>query len=167
LKQFEKGLVWIAGRDVETLSQRLGGLDDVTVLEQHTPIEELMVASDVVVTKANRGTIDAASLGLPSVSLSYGTNPIDEAIIPRIRSNVAIDARGIDGAFLAKIIADIVLGPGKRIEPSDEYRSGGAEAVAQALADFFGRAGFCQAHTPDIARHRQLAVSPRVATQTA
>jgi UDP-N-acetylglucosamine:LPS N-acetylglucosamine transferase len=128
-------LVWVAGRDREALARRAQGHpreDGIIVLAEHSPIEELIVASDVVITKANRGTtIDAASLGVPSISLSYGANPIDDAIIPRIGSNTALDARGIDGAFLARIIASSA---GRTCAPSADYAAGGAAAVAEALA---------------------------------
>jgi hypothetical protein len=61
----DKKLIWIAGRDHEALSGRLAEQPGVMVMKECSPIEKLMVASDLVVTKANRGTtIDLASLGV-------------------------------------------------------------------------------------------------------
>jgi UDP-N-acetylglucosamine:LPS N-acetylglucosamine transferase len=134
-------LVWIAGRDHEALASRLAGQPGVMVMKECSPIEKLMVASDLVITKANRGTtIDLASLGVPSLSLSFGLNPIDETIIPRIHSNLALNARGIDVPYLAQVMAGI-LRPEHRssVHPSREYAPGGAVALARALAAIVGR----------------------------
>jgi UDP-N-acetylglucosamine:LPS N-acetylglucosamine transferase len=101
----EKRLVWIAGTDQDELSKRSAAMPEIKILAQHPRVEELMVASDLVVTKANRGTtIDLARLAIPSISLSSGLNPIDDAILPRLQSNLALDARGMDAAFLTRKI---------------------------------------------------------------
>jgi UDP-N-acetylglucosamine:LPS N-acetylglucosamine transferase len=132
-------LVWVAGRDHEELSTRFAGAAEIVVLPGYSPIEKLMVASDLVITKANRGTtIDLARLGVPSVSLSHGSNAIDEAIIPRIPTNVALDARGIDPSFLAEVMQAILLAVdhGEGFAAAPEYGSGGAAAVAQEIGRF-------------------------------
>jgi UDP-N-acetylglucosamine:LPS N-acetylglucosamine transferase len=142
LAEPEKKLVWVAGDDYEVLSQRLAGDRDVVVLRSHSPIEQLMVASDLVITKANRGTtIDLNSLGVPSISLSYGLNPIDESILPRIRSNHALDARGVDAEFLSELIRQVVRGGATTplVNPlCPQYGPGGAAPVAAELARFIG-----------------------------
>jgi UDP-N-acetylglucosamine:LPS N-acetylglucosamine transferase len=130
-------LVWIAGRDQEELSRRLAGSDEISVVPSCSPIEKLMVASDLCITKANRGTtIDLARLGVPSVSLSHGRNPIDEAIIPRIPSNIALDARGIDAGFLAHVLQSILLAlqQGQGFVAATDYGKDGAAAVAAHIA---------------------------------
>ncbi len=130
-----KHLVWIAGHDHELLRERFRTAADVLVLRSFSPIEDVMVASDLVITKGNRGTtIEAASLGVPSVSLCYGINPIDEAILPRIRTNLALDARSLDAEFLAETIHDRLGTPPP--PPAPEYRVGGAARAAHALARF-------------------------------
>ena len=131
-----KKLLWIAGEDRESLTRRLGPRSDVILLPELSPIENLMVASDVVITKANRGsTIDLASLGIPSVSLSWGLNPIDEMIISRIHNNIALNARGIDPAFLAETLTRALSERHQAAAcPSPDYRPGGGAAAARELA---------------------------------
>jgi UDP-N-acetylglucosamine:LPS N-acetylglucosamine transferase len=133
-----KHLVWVAGDDYETLRARFGRHASMTVLKSCWPIERLMVASDVVITKANRGTtIDLASLGVPSISLSFGLNPIDETIIPRVHSNVALDARGTSVSFLRATMERVLEEPIRESEAS--YRPGGAALAAEALAGFIAK----------------------------
>jgi hypothetical protein len=64
--------------------------------------------------------------------LSYGLNPIDEMIIPRIRSNLALNARGIDVPYLTQVMA-AALRPEHRLalRPSPEYVPGGALTLAR------------------------------------
>jgi UDP-N-acetylglucosamine:LPS N-acetylglucosamine transferase len=101
----DKRLVWLAGHDHEAVSERLQRDERAVILREYSPVEAVMAASDLVITKGNRGsTLEVAALGVPSVSVSYGTNPIDEAVLPRIRSNVALHARAIDAAFLADVV---------------------------------------------------------------
>jgi hypothetical protein len=136
----QKKLVWVAGKDFDMLRDRLFDAEDVLVLSQCSPIERLMVASDLVITKANRGTtLELAHLGIRSVSLSHGLNAIDEAIIPRIATNVALHAKGVDSAYLCEVIARCLgedrLAPPDAPAPSSE---GGAAAAAAELAAFMG-----------------------------
>jgi UDP-N-acetylglucosamine:LPS N-acetylglucosamine transferase len=135
----EKRLIWVSGRDLQSLSERAAGHPEVSVVPSFAPIERLMVASDLVVTKANRGTtIDAASLGVRSLSLSHGLNPIDETIIPRIPSNTALNAKGIDAVFLGGVLTRLLSEEAcvSRPLPDERYRAGGAGRAAAALADF-------------------------------
>jgi hypothetical protein len=132
----DKRLVWVAGRDQEQLAQRVGGDPEVMVWKQHSPIEELMVASDLVITKANRGTtIDLARLGVPSVSLSHGLNPIDETLVPRIPSNTALDARGVSPRFLARVLVAALSAAeaGVRFTPNPLYAGCASPAVARRI----------------------------------
>ena len=138
----DKALVWVGGRDHEALARRLADVPGARVLKDLSPIERLMVASDLVITKTNRGTtIDLASLGIPSISLSFGLNPIDEAVVPRIHSNVALQAGGLDGAFLAGVMADVLArARAGAFAPSQDYRPGGAGVIARELLKFAGAA---------------------------
>jgi hypothetical protein len=136
LRAPDKMLVWVAGRDFAVLSDRLRAVPGVRVLEGCRPIETLMVASDLVLTKANRGTtLELGNLGVPSISLSHGLNPIDETIIPRIASNVALNARGIDPAFLAETMERTIAA--SRVAPPLPAALGGGETVvAEKIAAF-------------------------------
>ena len=132
-------LVWIAGDDHDALVGRGKDLPGLTILRSHSPIEQLMVASDLVITKANRGTIvELAHLGIPSLSLSYRLNPIDEIIVPRIRTNHALDVRGVDAPFLSSVINRLLHNPASLVSttPSPLYPAGGAAKAATELARF-------------------------------
>jgi hypothetical protein len=77
LTRAPKHLIWLAGKDTESIKQRAAasGLGGVTVLPHCDPIERVMAACDVVITKGTRGiTMDATSVGVPSISLSPGLN---------------------------------------------------------------------------------------------
>ncbi|MEZ5396794.1 MAG: hypothetical protein R2724_28960 [Bryobacterales bacterium] len=95
-------LVWIAGQDAEELSGRAAGRDDVTILASCDPIERLMAASDLGITKGNRGTtLDLQAMGVRSVSISFRTNPVDDHMVPQIPTNKALCADETDPAALA------------------------------------------------------------------
>lgn len=103
IQETEKKLFWVAGRDTENLIKQTKDRENVVVVEQLWPIEQLMVASDVVVTKGNRGTImEAAYLGIPSISLSHGLNPVEDFIVPRIASNHPLRVKGLTVEHLTK-----------------------------------------------------------------
>jgi hypothetical protein len=140
LPSSDKVLFWLTKIDHEAISQLSAGLPNVRVVKECNAVEQIMVASDVVITKGNRGTImDAASLGVPSISLSYGTNPIDEALVARIRSNKAFNANATDATMLCAYIERLASIPiSRRAEPLGLHRHGGA-AVANALLDEINR----------------------------
>jgi hypothetical protein len=105
----EKRLVWVAGDDCSDITGRCEGRDDVLVLATGDPIERVMVASDVGITKGNRGsTMDLAALGIPSISISPVMNQVDEVYVPRIRSNVALYRAATDDSILAHYIMHLV-----------------------------------------------------------
>lgn len=133
----EKHLFWVAGRDRARIDTELGAMEGVRVLESHSPIEELMVASDVVVTKANRGTtLELSALGVPSVSLSYRLNPVDEALVGRIHTNVALHAGSIDGPFLADVLGRAAATGRATAAPQGPPPATGAAAAAAEIAAF-------------------------------
>jgi hypothetical protein len=112
LPRRKKKLIWLAGKDHAELARKMKALDDMQALDYYDPIDEMIVASDLVVTKGTRGiTIDAAALGVPSLSISHGLNPIDDLLVPRIRSNIAVDGKAIDCASLANYIEQILAQP--------------------------------------------------------
>jgi len=90
----------------------------------------------VVITKGNRGTImDAASLGVPSISLSYGQNPIDEILVAGIKSNHALNAKAMDAQILRRFIEQLSTIPPKlRAMPLGLHKRGG-EYAAKILAN--------------------------------
>jgi hypothetical protein len=129
----DKTLVWVAGRDRDRLSAVFASTPDVRVLEGYSPIEALMVASDLVITKANRGTtIELACLGVPSISLSYGLNIVDETIVARIPSHLALQVKAVDAPYLAEVMTAALAAP----LPEPLSLGGGEAAVAHRLVRF-------------------------------
>lgn len=129
----DRTLVWVAGADHETVRSRSAGYP-VVVFGHCSPIERLMVASDLVLTKGDRQTtLELASLGVPSISTSYAVNPIDDLLVPRIRSNAALHAKAIDSAVLSRCISEAVFAPSNRREPLGLHKCS-AEAAAEAVA---------------------------------
>ena len=105
LPEQNKLLFWIAGSEAKALRQRCQGVSQIRVLEHLWPIEQLMVASDLIITKGNRGTImEAAHLGIPSISLSHGLNAVEDVIVPRIGTNLPLRMKGLDPVYLAASI---------------------------------------------------------------
>lgn len=102
----EKRLFWLGGADAKKLASSTQDLPSITILDHQPSIDHFLVASDVVITKGTRGaTLDAVAAGVPSISLSPGLNPIDDLLVPRIRSNLALNARAVTGEILAWHIA--------------------------------------------------------------
>jgi UDP-N-acetylglucosamine:LPS N-acetylglucosamine transferase len=96
-------LIWVAGVDRAAIAAHAAGAANITVLEKDWRIEWLMVAADVAVTKVNRITlIELERLGVPSISLSHGLNPMDEQRAAQILSNRTLPAAETTGAELAK-----------------------------------------------------------------
>jgi UDP-N-acetylglucosamine:LPS N-acetylglucosamine transferase len=146
LEAMEKRLVWIAGQDCDALRHAVQDRDDVIVREVDWIIDRLMVASDVAITKANYTTMkELAALGVPSISLSPGINPIDDLYARRIETNIALDAREatvdqvidaiqshLDGA--AGIPSDSRLGSGGPVDGAVK----GAERLAYHIGQLRG-----------------------------
>lgn len=86
-----KHLLWLAGLDRDRIAGLTAGRRDVTVLETDWQIDRLMAASDLAITKTNRMTVrELAALGIRTLSVSYGLNPVDEHCIRPLRSNRTI-----------------------------------------------------------------------------
>jgi hypothetical protein len=103
LETSDKRLVWVAGdRDRERLATRCASRPDVRILKPHDAILTTMGAADVVLTKGNRITVlEAQALGIASVSISSGNNPLDDNRVCRVPTNIALRARGLTGCVLA------------------------------------------------------------------
>jgi hypothetical protein len=101
LKSSRKQLYWISTKDHPALSKRFAGVKNVEVISFCDPIERLLAAADVVITKGTRGvTLDAEAIGVRSISLSPGQNPVDDVLVPRMHSNLALNGRAVDGEIL-------------------------------------------------------------------
>jgi len=129
LRNKEKRLLFVATKgDFELITLKTQGIQGVEVIAHANPIERLIVASDVVLTKATRGiTLDAAGLGVPSISISYGLNPIDDALVPRVPSNIPLNARATSPDVLCayiKRIIDVPFPQREKVRPRILPRNG-------------------------------------------
>jgi UDP-N-acetylglucosamine:LPS N-acetylglucosamine transferase len=132
LDRAKKLLCWVAGNDFETLSTCAKRTADVLAVAKLWPIEQLMVASDLIITKANRITImEASKLGIPTISLSHGFNRIDDIIVSHVTTNMPLRVKGITSEYLAKCM-EVVL---ERSKGQDhmERRTTGPATVAEVL----------------------------------
>src|SRR5581483_6777083 len=87
----------------ESLIARVCGRASVIFMEPHTNIERTMVAADIAITKGTRRTsFELNALGIPSISISYGLNPIDDYRVAQIPTNCALRARGLTAESLSR-----------------------------------------------------------------
>jgi UDP-N-acetylglucosamine:LPS N-acetylglucosamine transferase len=106
LRTPDKHLIWLAGQDYQLISARVNGRQDVTVLETDWKIDRLMVASDIVITKANRRTVvELAILGIRTLSIGYGLKVIDEIRAAALGSNTTVAATNFRPDALALALA--------------------------------------------------------------
>lgn len=100
-----KRLIWVAGADYEMLREKTAGREDILVIERDWKIERIMVACDVAVTKANRKTLlELDHLGIPTVTLSHGSNPIDELRASRLSSTRTLPSGETDQDALGNLL---------------------------------------------------------------
>lgn len=110
-------IVWLASRDFAQFSTLSEKLKNLQVLPFQHPVERVLSAADLIVTRGTRGiTYDAAAVGVPSISISPGSNPIDDILVPRIKSNTALNQAAITGEGLASYINSLRLAP-RRADP--------------------------------------------------
>jgi hypothetical protein len=122
-------------RKTKASRQLSAALGRVKIVPFADPIERFLAAADVVITKGTRGiTHDAASVGVPSISLSHGHNPIDDLLIPRITNNRALNTR----AVTPEILRDYILQRARHHATSpletDENVPSALEQVAEQIS---------------------------------
>jgi hypothetical protein len=105
-------LVWVVDEpDFSRLGNLATAYPNVTVRKPDDKPLQLMRASDLVLTKGNRMTVlECYALGIPSISLSYGINRIDDYRIARVRSNIAFRVLGLDAVTLTRAMTDALRG---------------------------------------------------------
>lgn len=130
-----KRLVWVAGDDTQAVCDRARSAANISVLRTCWPTDRLLVASDLVVTKTNRGSImEAASLGVRTLSVTYGLNPIDELFARHIHSGIVLNYRGITSAILSNYLA-AEIEHSLTQSASFVLRTADSSLVARALLD--------------------------------
>ena len=120
LPQERKHLLWVAGEDCAAIRERTTGRANVSVKSYDPAIDRIMVASDVAITKANRKTHhELNSLGVPSISLSDGENPIDDLRVRQFPGNEALSRAATPPELAAAILrADVRSGLTKKYRAS-------------------------------------------------
>lgn len=107
LKTADKHVIWLADRDYGVIQKRLGKRQDVTVMETDWQIDRLMVASDLVISKATHNTaLELLMLGIPSISILWRTSPssqlcLDELFTRRNAMAKILEADGLTWQRLA------------------------------------------------------------------
>lgn len=133
-----KRLTWLAWRDYERLRSRFDGRPDITIIKEDWQIDRLIVTSDLVITKANRLTVyEAASFGVPSISISNGANWPDDVAVQRVRSNSALHVRAIAPDALARLMIDKIAGGWLPENALPKWN--GVEGAARRIAAHVGR----------------------------
>jgi UDP-N-acetylglucosamine:LPS N-acetylglucosamine transferase len=133
LPQTDKQLYWIAGKDYEQLLSRAAHIPSVNILQEIQEIDRLMVASDVVITKGTRTTLgELHALGVPSISLSQGSNWPDDVAAAKTPTNKFLSIRGLSPKALAENIELMMLPRGDQGVQIDW--PAGVERTAMRLA---------------------------------
>lgn len=135
LENENKRLLILSSSDYDETRKRTKDVGNITVLNFYSPIERLLAACDVVITKGTRGiTLDAAAAGIPSISLSGRTNPIDDLLVPRMASNIALFADAVDGTSLHQYITHcLASGPNEPLPAASTGPDAACEAIGQSL----------------------------------
>jgi UDP-N-acetylglucosamine:LPS N-acetylglucosamine transferase len=135
-----KNLIWIAGQDYDLLTSRANqnpeNLSHTEIKQQDWQIDRLMVASDLVLTKASRETHkELNALRVQSISLSFGLNSPDDKRAEKFRRNTALDARGLTPEALSQVIHQQLNNPldPPQSEPSNNGRQQAASRLATRL----------------------------------
>lgn len=106
LENPDKRLIWVVGDpDYPAVLQKSESYPGVTVMKPHAEIIRTMRAADVVITKGNRiSVLECEALKVPSISISFGNNPIDDNRVARVRTNMALRGRGLNKHLLKDCI---------------------------------------------------------------
>lgn len=98
-------VVWIAGDDVDALRERFAMKPRFLVKEYEESMDAWMAVCDLAVTKCNRkSALELLRLGVPSVAVSWGFNPIDDAWVKRHESICWVSAANLTPEHLASCL---------------------------------------------------------------
>lgn len=105
----DKLLIWIAGRDAQQLQKKVGNIDNIIVKEVDWEIDRLMVATDLGITKSSYTTVlELDALGIPSIALLHGHNPVDETYAKRRKNVTPLDLNSLSPETLAQTIENLL-----------------------------------------------------------
>ena len=136
LKHTRKHLVWLAGADFDTLTEKLSDRSDVTVLRGVTPPERLMAASDLVVAKANTGSIlEVTSLGVPVVAITQGDDSVADKVLARSEGVLLLDRRDSDSRQLCSGIEQQASASLEPVLEGEDVAARVAARISELLTD--------------------------------
>lgn len=129
-----KRLVWIAGREYEAITARVGERPDIIVRREDWNLDRLMAASNILITKANRMTVyEAAAMGLPSISMSTLLNWPDDVAITAVESNLAL----LSGDMTPEKFARLIVQKARTACDRASEVSGGVGKAAEVILSYF------------------------------
>ena len=129
-----KRLIWLAGDEYELIARRFEGREDVRVIRHDWTIDRLMAATDVALTKANRKTVlELEHLGVPSIALSFGLNPIDDKVTGLSKHVSFNRAAGLRGRELSEQVEAALHAPAVAAIESPRGAFFVAERISQHL----------------------------------
>lgn len=107
-----KQLIWVSSKNQQQLRNKIRHRPGVRIIDTDWQLERLMVACDVAITKGtyNIGR-ELSALGVPTVVLSHGYNPIDDLFARRLDGCRFLWARETSATELAKLIETTVRAP--------------------------------------------------------
>ena len=141
LKNPGKHLIWVADQDYAALHARLSERRDVTVKQTDWQLDRLMVASDLVITKATYNIeLELMVLGVPSIAiLKEEANPFGRRFINRNPAATILQFERLSWRQLARCIRRTLASTPRSSASTDLVRTqgivGAAKAIASCLAD--------------------------------
>jgi hypothetical protein len=134
-----KRLVWFAATDYKRLSEYERICPGLIVRQADWQIDRWMAACDLAITKGTRKTsLELESLGVPSVSLSYGLNPIDDKRAERIATNIQLKVREVDVSRLTTEFNKRLSAP-LESPAGDGLPAAGLKMAARRVTDLIDR----------------------------
>ena len=133
LEYDSRHLVWVASADAELVRERTATMPNVIVESYVSEIDRIMVAADIAITKANRKTVlELDYLGVPSISISAGANPIDHFRAGLFPNHTMLPA----GAEPSQVVSAIQAALSRPIVNSSAVDS--SRACAELILDLVG-----------------------------
>jgi len=146
-----KLLLWLAGEDEASLRSKVDGRCDVVIKGTDWQIDRLMVASDLALTKSSYTTMcELDTLGIPSIALLHGHNPIDEIYAKRFPTVVPLELRTLSPEALSQTMESLlrtlplVTSP---CSPECHDLPSGAVQAAQVIVQFLSQVSHSSARS--------------------
>jgi len=157
LKFEPKRLIWVGSTDYDKIRARTAERPDVMAEDIDWKIERVMVASDVVITKGTCNILQELNwLGIPSISLSHGTNWVDDVLTNHISSNVPLSVSRVTAGGLAERIAEQFSKSREGQWPPSKPVTNGAGKAVERLAAHVERVRALLALPPQAASSKEI-----------